>query len=101
MGAGVENVNGIATLQGLEGIFENLIGALLFIAGIILFFMLITGGFKYITSSGDPKKLESARNTITYAVIGLVVAALSYIVLYMISQITGNKDILNFRIYIF
>jgi len=100
MGAGVENVNGIATLQGLEGIFQNLIGALLFIAGIVLFFMLIAGGLKYITSSGDPKKLESARNTLTYAFIGIILVAGGYLVLVLISQITGNTDLLNFRVYV-
>lgn len=96
--AGVENVDGIATLRGLEGIFQNIINALLAVAGILLFIMLITGGVKFITSGGDPKSLESAKKTLTYALIGVVLVAMGYLVLVLISDITGNQNLLNFSI---
>lgn len=102
MGAGVNNVldNGsrIATLQGLEGIFQNIIGSLLFIAGIILFITLIMGGIKFITSGGDPKGLESAKKTLTYALVGIVLVTAGYLVLVFIRDFTGNQNVLNFRI---
>lgn len=90
----------IATLEGLEGIFQNIISSLLFVAGIALFLMLLSGGIKFITSGGDPKKLESARSTLTFAIIGIILVAASYLVLVLIGTITGNTDILNFRIRI-
>jgi hypothetical protein len=96
--AGIANDNGVAYLHGLEGVFENVINSLLFVGGIALFLMLLAGGFKFITSGGNPKSLESARNTITYALIGIVLVAAAYLVLVLISSITGNTNILNFDI---
>lgn len=46
-------------------------------AGIVVLFIII-GGFLYITSAGDEKKAEQGKNTITYAVVGLVVILLAY-----------------------
>lgn len=47
------------------------------IVGIVAVIMIIVGGFKYITSGGDSGNISSAKNTIIYAVIGLVVVALA------------------------
>ncbi len=99
--APIETNDEVATLRGLEGVFENIINSLLFIAGILLFIMLIAGGIKFITSGGDPKGLESARKTLTYALIGIILVAAGYLVLVLISNITGNRNILNFRVYNF
>ena len=93
---GPENV---ATIRGFEGLFQNLIGALLGLGGILVFIMLLTGGFKYITSGGDPKKLESAKNTLTYAIGGVVAVALSYLVLRFIGVFTGATWIVNFQVF--
>ena len=73
----------------LEGIFEKLIQSLLALAGIILFVMLVFGGFKYILSGGNPDSAASARRTITYAIGGLVVIASAYLILVLIEKITG------------
>lgn len=84
-------------LSALEGVFSNVVKALLGGAGIALFIMLLSGGLKYITSSGDPKATEGAQKTITYAIGGLVLVLLSYLFLVLISQITG-VDITKFKI---
>lgn len=96
--ANIANVDGVATLPGLEGIFENTISALLAVAGILVFIMLVMGGIKFITSGGDPKNIESAKKTLTYALLGVVLTAMGYLILVLISDFTGNRDILNFRI---
>ena len=96
--AGVHNISGIATLKGLEGIFENAIAALLGLAGIVLFFMLIWGGIQFITGGGDPKAIEQAKKTLTYAIGGMVLLALSYLFLRFIGVFTGQLNILNFQI---
>ena len=41
--------------------------------------ILLYAGFQYLTAGGDPKKTEGAKNTIIYAIIGLIVAALAYV----------------------
>ena len=94
----IETVDNIATFAGLGGLFQNVIGALLFVAGIILFFMLIAGAIKYISSGGDPKALESARNTIAYAIIGMIAIASGYLILVLLSDFTGNTSLLNFSV---
>lgn len=64
------------------------------IVGVIAVIMIIVGGLKYITSGGDSGNISSAKNTILYAVIGLVVVALAQFVvrfvLTKVNQSTGN-----------
>lgn len=86
-----------ATISDLEIVFGSVIKALLGLAGITLFIVLLIGGFRYITSGGDPKALEGAQKTITYAIIGLVVVLISYIILLIIKQITG-VDVTQFNV---
>ena len=50
------------------------------VVGIIAVIMIIIGGFKYITSGGDSSKVTSAKNTIIYALIGLVIVALAQVI---------------------
>ena len=76
-------------LSALNQLFENILGVVLEIAAVVLFIMLLVGGFKYITAGGNPKMLESAKHTITYAIVGLVVAAGAFLVIEFIEQLTG------------
>lgn len=50
------------------------------IVGVTAVIMVIIGGFKYITSQGDSNNINSAKNTILYAVIGLVVVAMAQVI---------------------
>jgi multisubunit Na+/H+ antiporter MnhB subunit len=51
---------------------------MLFIIGAIAVIMLIIGGIRYVVSAGDQNAVTSAKNTILYAIIGIVVAFLAY-----------------------
>ncbi len=93
----MEVVEGVATLKFLETIFGNVISVALALAGIVLFVMFLVGGFRYITSGGDPKATEAARGTLTHAVLGLVVVLLAFLILQLIKTITG-VDITKFQI---
>jgi len=86
-----------ATIQDLEIIFGNVVKVALGFAGIVLFVLLIVGGMKYITSGGDPKAVEGAQKTITYAIAGLILILLSFLILVLIKQITG-VDVTQFKI---
>ncbi len=88
----------IAELADLECLFGRFLGYLIPMAGLIFFFMFLLGGYKYITSGGDPKAVAAAHSTLTYAVFGLILAAVSYLLIYIISYLTGNTAILNFVI---
>ena len=88
---------GVATLQGLEGVFQNTISVALGFGGIVLFVMLVAGGLQYITAAGDPKAVDQAQKTLTYAIFGMVFLALSYLVLVLIKNFTG-VDVTQFRV---
>jgi hypothetical protein len=96
--AQITNVGGVATLQGLEGVFSGILGALLGLGGILLFGMIIWGGIQFITSAGDPKGLDQAKKTLTYAISGLVLVALAYMLLRFVGVFTGQLKILDFKI---
>lgn len=66
--------------NGAGGIFKTIVNVLLFIIGAISVIMLILGGIRYTISQGDSSAVTSAKNTILYAVIGIVVAILAYAV---------------------
>ncbi len=60
-----------------------------FIAGLAAVIMIIVAGIKFVTSQGESANIASARNTIIYAVIGLVVVALSqFIVKFVLNKAT-------------
>jgi len=59
-------------------VITNVINVLLFIIGAISVVMLIIGGFRYTTSGGDQNNVKAAKDTILYAIIGLVVAFLAF-----------------------
>ncbi len=64
----------------LNNVIRSMINILSVIVGIVAVVMIIVGGVKFITSSGDTAKVTSARNTILYAVIGLVIVAFAQII---------------------
>lgn len=87
----------IAKISDLESVFENVISYALGLVGIVLFILLLIGGFKYITAGGDPKAAEGAKKTITYAIGGLLLILASYLILVLIKNITG-VDVTQFQI---
>lgn len=79
----------VATLKGIEAIFRLILNIVIRLGGVVVFIFLIIGGFKYLTAGGDPKKAESAKNTITYAILGLALLILAWFVLQFIKVFTG------------
>ena len=77
-----------ADLFGDTGAFRQVTNTILYIVGIIAVIMLIIGGIKYVVSGGDSKKVTDAKNTVLYAIIGLVIAFLAFaIVNFVISAL--------------
>jgi hypothetical protein len=79
----------VAQISDLGTVFQRVVGFALGFAGVVLFIVLLMGGFKFITSGGDPKAVDSAKKTLTYGVGGLLVILVSYLILLLISNITG------------
>ena len=78
-GANAAQGTGVATdLMGQGGVFQTVTNILLFIIGAVSVIMLIIGGIRYVVSGGDQSAVTSAKNTILYAIVGIVVAFLAY-----------------------
>lgn len=77
------------TLFGTDSIFTTIVNVLLFVIGAISVIMLIIGGIRYTVSAGDSGNVTAAKNTIMYAIIGLVIAFLAFaIVNWVLGAIT-------------
>lgn len=90
-GADAARADGMpAELIGETGVFTRITNTVLYIVGIISVIMLIYGGLRYILSGGDSKKVTDAKNTILYAIIGLIISILAYaIVNFVINNTLG------------
>lgn len=76
-----------------EGKLNNLIAKIIniisIIVAIIAVIMIVVGGFKYIASGGDSGKVTGAKNTILYAIIGLIIVGLAQ---FIVKFVLGNTS---------
>ena len=72
--------------QKVTDLAQDVINIFSWVVGIISVIMVIVGGFQYITSGGDSGKVTTAKNTIMYALIGIVIVALSQIMVKFVLQ---------------
>lgn len=80
-----------STLLGDGGALTTIVNAMLFIIGFLSVIMLIFGGLRYIISGGNAAAVTTAKNTILYAIVGLIIAIFAYaIVNFVIGSITGT-----------
>ena len=76
--------------DGSDSIFVTIVNVLLFVIGAISVVMLIIGGIRYTISAGDSGNVTAAKNTIMYAIIGLVIAFLAFaIVNWVLGELTN------------
>jgi len=93
IGAGAEAAKSAdqpAALDGSNGVFKNIVNTALYIIGALSVLMLIYGGIRYTVSGGDTASVTAAKNTILYAIIGIIVALLAYaIVNFVLGALIG------------
>lgn len=84
--------NGVPTdLFGDGGMLTTITNILLFIVGALSVIMIIIGGLRYVTSGGNSTSVTAAKNTILYAIVGLVVSFLAYAAInYVLGSLTGG-----------
>lgn len=92
--AATQIADDVATIGSLSILFKNIVQAVVAFSGVVLFVMLLVGGFTFLFSGGDQKKLEAAKGTISSAIIGLVVLVSAYIIYTLIKMFTG-VDVTN------
>ena len=90
-GADAARAEGMPTeLIGNNGVFSRITNTILLIVGLISVIMLVYGGLRYILSGGDSKKVTDAKNTVLYAIIGLIISLLAFtIVNFVLNSVIG------------
>ena len=75
--------------EKINNIIRTIINLLSVIVGIVAVIMIIVGGFRYITSGGSDTGVTGAKNTILYAIIGLIIVALAQLLVrFVLRQVT-------------
>lgn len=93
---GDKTSNGVPTLSCIPYLFSHLIYYAFLFAGAVAVIIIIWAGIKYIRSGGDAKQTQSARQTLTFAVIGLIIILSSVFIVNFISLVTNVPCIKNF-----
>lgn len=75
-------------ISGTGGLLNDVTAVVSIVAGIAAVVMIMVGGYKYITSGGDSSKVQEAKKTIMWSLIGLVVIILARsIILFVLSKV--------------
>lgn len=78
-----------AELSSIPTYFGNILQAMIPLIGLVAFIMVLVGGFKILTSGGDPKGMAGGKQTITLAVAGIALSIISWLILLLIENTTG------------
>jgi len=81
--------NTVSCEKKVNSLITTIINVFSVVVGIVAVIMIVYGGFRYITSGGDSNNTAAAKNTILYAIVGLVIVALAqFIVRFILSKVT-------------
>jgi len=87
------DIAGLSTDRSVIDIIAIVIKAILSLLAIIFIILIILGGFKWMTSAGNATKIDSAKQTISNAVIGLVIVVASYaIATFVLGAVVGSTS---------
>lgn len=81
-GCNTGGIDGAET--GIKKLAKNIVNIFSIVIGVIAIIFILYGGFKYITSGGDSNNVSAAKNTIIYAIIGLVIVALAQVIVHYV-----------------
>ena len=91
-GAAAARAEGMpAELIGPTGVFTRITNTILYVIGIVSVIMLIFGGFRYVISAGDSKNHRRQKHY-SHAIIGLIIALLSYAIVHFVISTIGALD---------
>lgn len=88
-----------AGLNEIEQVVGNVISVIVGLGFIAMLVVLVMAGIKYLTSAGEPKAVQSAHQTVTWALLGVVFMAIAWLILQLIQTFTGiDVTIFNIKI---
>ncbi|MCL4397867.1 pilin [Patescibacteria group bacterium] len=92
--------NDIPSLGCLAQVIVSVINWAFVFLGAVTLLMLLWGAIRFVTSGGDPKAVQGAQKTITYAIVGIIVVLGAYVIVSVITTALGLPNPLqNFRLY--
>jgi len=74
-------------------ILENIVSVLLYVVGFLSVIVIIWGGLRYILSAGNSAQVASAKNTVLYGAIGLVISVLAIVIVNTVLNVTQNGTV--------
>lgn len=75
---------------GIQKLAGNIVNIFSIIVGIVSVIMIIYGGFRYVTSGGDSNAVGGAKNTLIYAIVGLIIVALAQVLVHFVLSTTST-----------
>lgn len=90
--SGNDDCNAEGSGDSLNNTIEQVVNIFSVIVGVVAVIMIIIGGFKYITSGGDSGKVGSAKSTIIYAIVGLIIVALAQVIVKFVISRTAASN---------
>lgn len=79
-----------ADVSKVQNFIQNVIQIFVTLAGAVAAGFFVWGGFRYITSSGNPEALDGAKKTIMYSAVGLAVVLGAFVISNIVSQVAGS-----------
>ena len=76
-------------IDSIGALISALVGALLILAALLAFLYLVLGGISWITSGGDKASMETARNKITHAIVGLIIVGAAWAIMVLVQSFLG------------
>lgn len=86
------DTNSNVSTNNLYALAAKIVNIFSVIVGIIAVIMIIYGGFKYITSGGDSGNVSGAKNTLIYAIVGLIIVALAQFIVHFVLNTANHLN---------
>lgn len=92
VGAGLGEADAVSgDTSDIDNVITTVVEVLSVIVGVLAVIMIIISGFKYVTSGGDAQKVASAKSTLIYAIIGIVIVVLAQVIVrFVLSSATAT-----------
>lgn len=85
------NAVGVPRVELTDNVVANVVSAIFVVVGSLAVFFLLVGAARYVTANGEQAKIAQAKNTILYAVVGVIISALGFtIVQFVVGRLTGT-----------
>ena len=81
----------VATLDCVPIILQNAINFLIGFAGVVSVLLIVWAGIRFVLSEGDKEKIVNARKTLTYALLGLLLVALAFVIVNFVVNFAGGE----------